>query len=88
MLTLSARLQTSPPRRSLPSSLASSLPALKILFFFKNKFTKYPAVLGECKNLTMVSFKLNQIEEIEPEALQPQLRWLILTGNKVRSGKE
>mmetsp|Transcript_18815 Transcript_18815/g.38549 ORF Transcript_18815/g.38549 Transcript_18815/m.38549 type:complete len:545 (+) Transcript_18815:67-1701(+) len=69
---------------SLPSSLASSLPTLKILFFFKNKFTKYPAVLGECENLTMVSFKLNQIEEIEPEALQPQLRWLILTGNKLR----
>ena len=33
----------------------------------------------------MVSFKLNSITSIDPEALQPQLQWLILTGNKLMS---
>ena len=31
----------------------------------------------------MVSFKSNQIECIHPEALRPQMRWLILTDNKL-----
>ena len=31
----------------------------------------------------MVSFKENGMTSIHPDALQPQLRWLILTGNSI-----
>ena len=31
----------------------------------------------------MISFKENGMKTIHPEALQPQLRWLILTGNSI-----
>jgi len=36
-----------------------------------------------CPKLSMVSFKSNQIRQIDPEALQPQMRWLILTDNQI-----
>lgn len=68
---------------SLPSSLPQYLPNLSILFCMKNKFEEVPAVIGKCPKLQMVSFKSNQIKEIHPEALQPQMRWLILTDNKI-----
>lgn len=68
----------------LPSSLPEICPALSILFCPKNKFVEVPAVIGQCKHLQMVSFKECQtITSIHPEALQPQMRWLILTGNKI-----
>lgn len=70
---------------SLPESLPKYLPNLSILFCMKNKFTQVPEVIGKCPKLQMVSFKSNEITSIHPEALQPQLRWLILTDNKITS---
>lgn len=31
----------------------------------------------------MISFKDNGMKRIHPDALQPQLQWLILTGNEI-----
>mmetsp|Transcript_18352 Transcript_18352/g.42320 ORF Transcript_18352/g.42320 Transcript_18352/m.42320 type:complete len:471 (-) Transcript_18352:3509-4921(-) len=68
----------------LPSCLPKICPSLSILFCPKNKFVEVPSLIGKCANLQMVSFKECQtIESIHPEALQPQLRWLILTGNRI-----
>ena len=69
---------------SLPESFHLAVPNLSILFCPKNKFTEVPAEIGRCRNLQMVSFKeCHTITSIHPEALQPQLRWLILTGNRL-----
>lgn len=70
---------------SLPHSLPNVLPNLSIFFCMKNKFTIMPAVIGQCRQLQMVSFKSNRITYIEPEALAPQMRWLILTDNQIES---
>lgn len=70
---------------SLPSSLGTWLPNLSILFAPKNKFQELPAVIGSCPNLQMVSFKSNDMTSIHPDALQPQLRWLILTDNALEA---
>ena len=70
---------------SLPSSLPDILPNLSILFCMKNNFTEMPAVIGQCPRLQMVSFKSNKLTSIHPEALQPQMRWLILTDNRLES---
>lgn len=67
----------------LPISLPTTLPNLQILFLMKNKFCEVPAVIGSCKNLDMVSFKSNEVRSIHPDALQPQMRWLILTDNQI-----
>lgn len=68
------------------SSLSDRLPELqklKILFCADNHFTELPRVLGQCKSLSMVSFRNNHIRHVSPEALPPLLRWLILTGNQL-----
>jgi hypothetical protein len=70
---------------SLPQSLSIALPNLSILFCMKNKFEVMPEVIGRCTSLSMVSFKSNELTEIHPEALAPQMRWLILTDNKLQS---
>lgn len=70
---------------SLPSSLATYLPNLSILFCPKNNFQELPEVIGSCPKLQMVSFKSNGMKRIHPNALQPQLRWLILTDNALES---
>ncbi len=70
------------------SSLPDDLPRLhklRIIFCSDNLFTELPAVLGQCKNLTMVGFKANQISRVPAEALAPTLRWLILTDNRIQS---
>lgn len=58
---------------------------LRIIFCSDNLFTELPAVLGQCKNLTMVGFKANQISSVPAEALAPTLQWLILTDNRIHS---
>ena len=68
---------------SLPSDLGVHLPNLSILFCPANRFQELPAVVGSCPSLQMVSFKSNQMKRIHPDALQPQLRWLILTDNQL-----
>ena len=59
------------------------LHALRTLFCSNNAFTGLPAVLGRCARLDLVGFKANAIEHVPADALSPNLRWLILTGNRV-----
>jgi Protein kinase domain/Leucine rich repeat len=66
---------------TLPSNLNEVLPNLSILFCPSNRFEELPPVIGSCLSLQMVSFKSNGMRRIHPDALQPQLRWLILTDN-------
>ncbi|RDC54705.1 protein kinase [Pedobacter chinensis] len=61
------------------------LKKLKIFFASDNLFTVLPEVLGNCPDLDIVGFKSNRIEVISPKALNPNLRWLILTNNKIDS---
>jgi Protein tyrosine and serine/threonine kinase/Leucine rich repeat len=70
------------------SSLPDDLPRLhklRIIFCSDNLFSELPAVLGQCKSLTMVGFKANHINLVPAEALAPTLRWLILTDNRLQS---
>lgn len=68
---------------SLPANLGTFLPNLSILFCPQNNFEELPAAIGSCPSLQMVSFKSNKMKRLHPEALQPQLRWLILTDNDI-----
>ncbi|UKT64668.1 leucine-rich repeat-containing protein kinase family protein [Pedobacter mucosus] len=61
------------------------LTKLKIFFCGNNQFKELPAVLGDCPLLNVVGFKSNQIEVINPKAVNPNVRWLILTNNKLSS---
>ena len=70
---------------SLPPSLPDVLPNLSILFCMKNSFTEMPQLIAKCAKLQMVSFKSNSLSSIHPEALGPQMRWLILTDNQLQS---
>src|SRR5471032_402216 len=68
------------------SSLPDDLPRLhklRVVFCSANQFTTLPVVLGACPALTMIGFKSNQIREVPAAALPPDLRWLILTDNRV-----
>ena len=57
---------------------------LKILFFGSNKFKHYPRCLSSLPELYMVSFKSNELTEIDEECFSnPRLTWLILTDNKL-----
>ena len=67
---------------SLPEDFAR-LYRLQVLFCAGNRFTELPVVLGQCKSLSMVGFRTNQITRIQAAALPPKLRWLILTGNQL-----
>lgn len=67
---------------SLPDDLGR-LKKLRILFCSNNDFTRLPAVLGSCPSLTMVGFRANRIEMIEPGAFPSRLQWLILTENRL-----
>mmetsp|Transcript_10371 Transcript_10371/g.28647 ORF Transcript_10371/g.28647 Transcript_10371/m.28647 type:complete len:499 (-) Transcript_10371:14-1510(-) len=66
-----------------PDGFETALPNLSILFCAQNNFVELPAVMGACPRLQMVAFRHNQIAHIPPDALSPQLRWLILTGNRL-----
>jgi hypothetical protein len=68
----------------------SALPAdfgrlqkLRILFCSDNPFTVLPEVLADCPQLDIVGFKSNHITTVPPASLNSNLRWLILTNNKV-----
>ncbi|WP_160060946.1 leucine-rich repeat-containing protein kinase family protein [Psychromonas sp. L1A2] len=69
---------------TLPDEI-KQLTHLKILFASNNCFKVLPAALGACPLLEMVGFKSNQIQEVPAESLPLQLRWLILTDNKITS---
>ena len=59
------------------------LQKLKIFFCSDNLFTVLPEVLADCPLLDIVGFKANVIETVPARALNPNLRWLILTNNKI-----
>ncbi|SES13987.1 leucine-rich repeat-containing protein kinase family protein [Pedobacter rhizosphaerae] len=59
------------------------LKKLRIFFCSDNLFTVLPEVMAECPLLDIVGFKSNQITFIPPRALNPNLRWLILTNNQI-----
>lgn len=68
------------------SRLPDDLPRLtklRIIFCSDNQFTELPAVLGACRQLSMIGFKANRIAHIPPAALPPALRWLTLTDNRI-----
>lgn len=69
---------------TLPDDLPR-LHRLRVLFCSNNAFTELPAVLGQCAQLEMVGFKSNRIEHVPAAALPPQLRWLILTDNRLNA---
>lgn len=56
---------------------------LRILFLSENNFTVFPEVLAECPNLSMIGFKSNEISKIPEHAFPKDLRWLILTDNRI-----
>ncbi len=66
----------------LPDSIVQ-LKNLKIIFFARNNFTEFPAILSKFPVLNMVGFKSNQIKKVPENAFPPLLNWLILTDNKI-----
>ncbi|HEY9879890.1 MAG TPA: leucine-rich repeat-containing protein kinase family protein [Leptolyngbyaceae cyanobacterium] len=67
---------------SLPHEF-SQLRRLKVVFLSNNQFRAVPEVLSQCPNLSMIGFKANQIKHLPEHALPPQVRWLILTDNRL-----
>jgi hypothetical protein len=68
--------------RALPDDLPR-LRALRILFCSANPFETLPAVLGRCAGLDIIGFKANAIEHVPAESLPSDLRWLILSDNRI-----
>ncbi|GAA4460840.1 leucine-rich repeat-containing protein kinase family protein [Nemorincola caseinilytica] len=58
---------------------------LRILFCSENPFTVLPEVLADLPALDIVGFKANKIETVPQRALNPNIRWLILTDNRIAS---
>ena len=67
---------------SLPADFGR-LKKLKIFFCSENLFTELPEVLADCPLLDIVGFKSNQITTVPAKSLNKNLRWLILTNNKI-----
>jgi len=67
---------------ALPEDLGR-LSELRILFCSENQFTTLPASLAGCPALDIAGFKANKIETVPPRALNPNIRWLILTDNRI-----
>jgi hypothetical protein len=68
------------------SSLPDELPRLhklRVIFCSGNNFSEVPEVLGSCPNLEMIGFKANKIIYVPASSLPRELRWLILTDNKL-----
>jgi hypothetical protein len=59
------------------------LARLKIFFCSNNQFTVLPEVLADCPLLDIVGFKANAIETVTADSLNLNLRWLILTDNRI-----
>lgn len=67
---------------SLPNEF-KNFKKLKIAFFSDNIFTELPEILGQCPLLEMIGFKANRISYISEKAISKNIRWLILTNNKI-----
>ncbi|WP_316801549.1 protein kinase [Pedobacter frigidisoli] len=59
------------------------LSKLRVFFASDNLFTSLPDVLSDCPVLSIAGFKSNQIEHIGPAAINANLKWLILTNNRI-----
>lgn len=70
--------------KTLPQQF-SQLKKLRIAFFNNNQFEEFPRVLADCPNLSMISFKGNKLQNISEDALSPNIRWLILTNNQLKT---
>ncbi|MFS2190181.1 leucine-rich repeat-containing protein kinase family protein [Mucilaginibacter sp. Mucisp84] len=67
---------------ALPSDFGR-LQKLKTFFCSENQFTVLPEALSDCLFLDIAGFKSNRIEKVPPASLNPNLRWLILTNNRI-----
>ena len=56
---------------------------LKRLFLTNNQFHDIPAVLAQCPQLQMISFKGNQLRTFAEGVFSEALEWLILTDNQL-----
>jgi hypothetical protein len=77
-------LSGNPQLSELPSDFGR-LHNLKIAFFSDCSFTIFPKQLADCRNLEMVAFKGNGMTTIPEDSLPLNIRWLILTNNKIES---
>ncbi|CAK7268695.1 hypothetical protein SEPCBS119000_003192 [Sporothrix epigloea] len=74
---------------ALPADLGTRLPRLRIAFFSNCKFTTFPSVaLAGVRRLEMVAFRNNGMQGFDKTsaddvAFPPELRWLILTDNRL-----
>jgi serine/threonine protein kinase len=59
------------------------LKKLKFFFCSGNLFSTLPEVLADCPLLDIAGFKSNRIETVPERSLNSNLRWLILTNNKI-----
>ncbi|RZL19135.1 MAG: protein kinase [Pedobacter sp.] len=69
---------------ALPDSFGL-LKKLKVFFCSDNNFMDLPEVLADCPLLDIVGFKSNRIQTVSAKSVNPNLRWLILTNNKIAS---
>lgn len=69
---------------TLPTTLHTSLPSLRILFLPNNAFSTLPP-LSLVTSLRMLSFKNNALSSLDTSRLPPSLTWLILTSNNLTS---
>ncbi|MEQ8548909.1 MAG: protein kinase [Cyclobacteriaceae bacterium] len=67
---------------TLPDGVAQ-MKKLRIIFFARNNFEKFPSILAACPALSMIGFKSNRLSTIPENAFPPKLRWLVLTDNKI-----
>lgn len=65
---------------SLPDDL-HRLHRLKVLFCSENRLSDLPLGIGQCPLLETVGLKSNRITRVDPAALPPRLRSLVLTDN-------
>lgn len=70
------------PLAQLPEDF-SRLHNLKIAFFSNCGFSVFPAQLAACASLEMIAFRGNSMTAIPEGAFPPNLRWLILTNNRI-----
>ena len=68
--------------KDLPDEM-NLLNCLKIGFFSNCGFKVFPKQLAQCPLLEMIAFRSNQMEQIPEDAFPKQLKWLILTDNKI-----
>lgn len=62
----------------------SKLTKLKIAFLSSNPFEVFPEILSQCPQLEMIGFKSCQISFVAENSFPSELKWLILTNNKIK----